>query len=665
MPVFNNQKQSVLEVIQQAEKLAASFKKNKLSKRISEIKEHLAAEKLFVVVCGEFKQGKSSMINAFLDEPGLCPVDIDIATNIVSTIGYGRTEKITVLKGKRGEEEVKEITREEIADFGTEKKNKGNIQGTRLINLEIPNPLLQQNLILVDTPGVGGLNTDHTDLTFAFLPNADVILFVSDVLAPLSAVELESVQNIHQHCKKIIFVMTKIDSVSDYESVIENNRKKLVQVLEAGENEPLIIPVSALSKLDYLQSNDLEDMEDSNFTVLEETIWDLINQHKGAMLLMGALDRVSGELSFLKQPFQAEWETCHKKNQTELEEQKRQFTTSKERLSALLENNADWRVQLSDGLQDLRRNMTAQFQEGFMKIRYGMRTSLEDPDMIQSPQKVLQRCEYQIDSLMTDLGQRLSEAAEALYDTIEQSSHLHLTRHESEPLKLRKTISPELFPHSQQNTNAEEGVLGDSNQLWKKSRSAARSGLFNLHAGAFVGGVVGVIIGGGVGLFAGGISAIPGMVAGAQWGAGIGAVGGFASGAKEGLYQIQEKDQKLAQQKVSKVVSQFIEESQNCCLQTLTETITQLERSIRDNFSRQLKQEKNTNEDALKRIQQTGILTRKETEKKSAELKVSINKINLIFQNLESLSKEIFQETTPEAVNHEKESQDLGDWADA
>ncbi len=51
MAVFNNQKKSVLDVIQQVEKLAASFKKDELANRISEIKEHLAAEKLFVVVC--------------------------------------------------------------------------------------------------------------------------------------------------------------------------------------------------------------------------------------------------------------------------------------------------------------------------------------------------------------------------------------------------------------------------------------------------------------------------------------------------------------------------------------------------------------------------------------------------------------------------------------
>ncbi|MBV8711980.1 MAG: dynamin family protein, partial [Solirubrobacterales bacterium] len=52
---------------------------------------------LLVVVCGEFKRGKSTMINALLDEPELLPSDVDITTSVVSTVGWGPTEEITVL----------------------------------------------------------------------------------------------------------------------------------------------------------------------------------------------------------------------------------------------------------------------------------------------------------------------------------------------------------------------------------------------------------------------------------------------------------------------------------------------------------------------------------------------------------------------------------------
>nr|WP_320191260.1 dynamin family protein [uncultured Desulfobacter sp.] len=660
MTDYEKQKKATFSLIEQAKNLAADFKQEEISGRIMEIQKHLLDETLFVVVCGEFKQGKSSLINAFLDEPGLCPVDIDIATNMISTIGYGDIEKISVLTGKRGEEKAKEITRKEIADYGTEQENKGNIKEARLINLEIPNPHLKENLILVDTPGVGGLNADHTELTFAFIPNADAILFVSDAMAPFSAVELDSIQKIYRHCKKIIFVMTKIDSITDYESVLENNKKKLVQVLGIEEEKIVVIPVSSLAKTDYIQSKDAEDLEDSNFTQLEETIWDMINRQKGAMLLMGTLHRIGNELRFLKRPRQAEFESYQKENKAELENQKNEFTKSKERLNDLLEGNAEWRTLLSDGLQDLRRHMTSQFQEGFMKIRHGVNKDLGNPQMIQNPPKMLQKCEYDIDSLMTTLGRNLRQMAQSLHSSIEESSQLDLSNYDTTALSLKKTRSSALVSSTQKDPEGDD--VCHKNDLWQNSRTAVRGGLFNFHAGAFVGGLVGVVLGAGVGLLSGGVAIVPGAIIGAKMGAGLGAVGGFASGAKEALEQIKEKDQNKAKQKISGIMNQFLEESQNRLLQTFTDVITQLERSMRDEFSRQLKQEKSSIEEALKRIQHTGTLTRKQAQKKSAEVKVSLNKIDTVLHKLESISNEVLRTTSPEP---EKKSSDFGDWANA
>ncbi len=666
MSVFIEQKRSLLEVIEQTEKLAIEFKQEEMAGGLSETRDQLAAEKLFLVICGEFKQGKSSLINAFLEEPDLCPVDIDIATNMIATICYGERERITVFQGKRGEGSAREITRNEIADFGTEQKNQGNIKNARLISMEIPNPRLKQNLILVDTPGVGGLNADHTDLTFAFLPNADAIIFVSDAMAPLSAVELEAIKNIHQHCKNIIFVMTKIDRVTDVESMIENSRNKLTKVLGVNEQELMIIPVSAMSKLDYLESDDPEDLEDSNFAELENMLWDIISRQKGAMMLMGALDRVGGALSNLKQPFEAEWESCRNSNKADLESLKQQFTTSRDRLNDLLENSADWRIRLSDGLQDIRRYITSDYQEGFVKIRHTTRMDLEDLDLIGTPQKILQHCEHQIDSLLAGLGKKLCQSAETLYCTIEDLSQLSLTRHDTEVLKPHKISPSDLLPQVQENSNSQAGAsVEDRAVLWNKSRSAVRGGLFNINAGAVICGFVGLVVGGGLGLFSSGIGIVPGAIAGAQVGAGLGAVGGFASGAKEGLLQIDEKDKKQAQQKITTVLNQFIEVSQNACLKAVTETITQLERSIRDDFSCKLKQEKSTIEDALNRVQQTSTLTRKEAEKRASALKVSIRKIDTLIQKLESLSKGILRETSPESTISGNDADDPGDWADA
>ena len=39
--------------------------------------------------------------------------------------------------------------------------------------MELPAPLLKDGLVLVDTPGVGGLYKAHRDVTWVYAPNAD------------------------------------------------------------------------------------------------------------------------------------------------------------------------------------------------------------------------------------------------------------------------------------------------------------------------------------------------------------------------------------------------------------------------------------------------------------------------------------------------------------
>ena len=52
-----------------------------------------------LLVCGEFKRGKSSFINAFLNE-NICPEDRGIATSAISIISYGENPKVIRHYGK-------------------------------------------------------------------------------------------------------------------------------------------------------------------------------------------------------------------------------------------------------------------------------------------------------------------------------------------------------------------------------------------------------------------------------------------------------------------------------------------------------------------------------------------------------------------------------------
>ena len=62
---------------------------------INELFSKLSSNQTTIMVCGEFKRGKSTLINALLDMP-LCPTDEHIATSTVSIIKYMNTLKCKI-----------------------------------------------------------------------------------------------------------------------------------------------------------------------------------------------------------------------------------------------------------------------------------------------------------------------------------------------------------------------------------------------------------------------------------------------------------------------------------------------------------------------------------------------------------------------------------------
>jgi GTPase Era involved in 16S rRNA processing len=150
------------------------------------------------------------------------------------------------------------------------------------MEIEAPNAQLKQGLTLVNTPGIGALYAQHTNITYAFIPNADAILFVRDTVKPLSEIDLRFIkERILPYTQDIIFVLTKKDQVKDYQALLEDNRKKLAATLESPAEQITIIPVSSLAKRDYLRSHDPEDLEESNFPLLENTLWQFVGAHRG------------------------------------------------------------------------------------------------------------------------------------------------------------------------------------------------------------------------------------------------------------------------------------------------------------------------------------------------------------------------------------------------
>lgn len=639
MTTYQQQKQDVLQLFERAIALAKSHKSSQTLKHLVQAEKHLTEGKLYVVVCGEFKQGKSSLLNAFLNETSLFPVDIDITTNLVSTITYGQTEKISVVLGESGKETVKQIERSEIPDYVTEQRNAKNAKQAKMLVIESPNPQLKEGLVLVDTPGIGSLNTEHTAITYAFIPNADAILFVTDALKPLTTEELSFLkERILPHCQNLIFVVTKVDTVSDGQQMIANNREKLAQVLDCAPEKIPIIAVSSRAKLDYLEYEEPENLEYSNFPELETRVWQLVGAQRGQTFLLRAVNELAQSVGEMKAPLQVAWEAHQERTTEELDVLEAQISDTQQQLQGLLDKNAEWRTILSDRLQEIQLEIQGQFQQAFAYIRYKTNQYLDDTRLMNSPKQIASLVETDVDVLMSDLSKELNSQAAALYARLETLTGLNLSRFEvglSERQKARL---------------AKEEIQIKKSSVVDKSMSATRSALFSSTAGSVLGGLLGAVAGGIAGfIFGGGVGAVPGAIAGSQWGTGLGAIGGAAKGVKDGISQIQEKDQAFLKREVSKVISLFIEDSQRICQQTLSKAAKALEHSMRDEFMGQIKRQKEGWEQTLRSLQQSRKLSQAQAAKRTQELQAPLQQLTDLQDSVEQLTRAIVEQpiTTP------------------
>jgi ribosome biogenesis GTPase A len=167
----------------------------------------VAEDRFNLVVLGEFKRGKSTLINALLGRAVL-PTGVIPLTSVVTAIGAGDRDRLVVRYGD-GREEERPLA--EIADYVTEGRNPGNHLGVELARVELDHGLLGAGLELVDTPGIGSIHSHNTAVARDFLPRVDAAICVLDAGQPLSQAEHEWLREVADRVPRLLIVINKID----------------------------------------------------------------------------------------------------------------------------------------------------------------------------------------------------------------------------------------------------------------------------------------------------------------------------------------------------------------------------------------------------------------------------------------------------------------------
>jgi GTP-binding protein EngB required for normal cell division len=193
--------------IAETQELALRLRRTDLHEDLAEIAGRLERRILSVALIGQFKRGKTSLLNALIGEE-ILPTGVLPLTAIVTHVRFGAALRVIVRLQDGSEIEV---PRAEIPLYATELGNPKNSRRVRDIIVNYPSELLSQGIELVDTPGIGSVWAHNTDIATEYLPWVDIALFVVSPDPPITDVERQFLEDARQHAGKVLVILTKSD----------------------------------------------------------------------------------------------------------------------------------------------------------------------------------------------------------------------------------------------------------------------------------------------------------------------------------------------------------------------------------------------------------------------------------------------------------------------
>lgn len=281
------------------------------SESVRAVRERTAEDAFKIAVVGEFKRGKSTLINGLLGKE-ILPADPLPCSATLNRITYDVTPHAAI-SFKDGR--VIEIPVEELRNYVTKLTEESAQTAETIQEATVYYPLsyCKNNVDIIDTPG---LNDDDnmTTVTLSVIPQVDISIMAIMALSPFGQYEKDFLENklMASEIGKVLFVVTRMDLVDeeDRERILDHIREEITRhILVKARNlygegseeyteyvrklgDVKVIGISPRNALRGKVRNNRELYEESNYPEFEKELERMLLEERGMIQLREQLSKV-------------------------------------------------------------------------------------------------------------------------------------------------------------------------------------------------------------------------------------------------------------------------------------------------------------------------------------------------------------------------------------
>lgn len=172
-----------------------------------------------LVVLGDLKRGKSTLLNALIGE-NLLPSDVNPCTALLTVLRYGPEKKVTVyFKDDRLPEQLDFISFTQKYTIDPDEAKKLELEkqqafpNVKYAVVQYPLPLLEKGIEIVDSPGLNDTEA-RNELSLSYINNCHAILFVFRASQPCTLEERRYLKNyIKDRGLSVFFLINAWDEI--------------------------------------------------------------------------------------------------------------------------------------------------------------------------------------------------------------------------------------------------------------------------------------------------------------------------------------------------------------------------------------------------------------------------------------------------------------------